>query len=586
MNVVVQEYGSYNEYLNSMSKPGTWGDELTLAGAAAVYKRPINVVFETGSTFTIDSPNASPEATPLKLGYIGARDSLMRLHYVSLKPNTHPSTSVDNESTEAEVSDAVTVRDQKNASESCESSMVSGNKSNGTQEKSTCYNEKMKSKRVIDFPWLLSTDGGALCSICAEYYSSHELPSDHCGTFVHKPFNDWRKSTGSTAKNNKLLKHENSDIHKLATTVKVAKGTMTKLSRSVYSMIHAQTDEERKTNLNRLADFFDAAYFLFRNEIPHTTNYRPLLELVSRLDGSNQMANFMASSPLNATYSSHFTVREVLESVSEWVTSGLIQRVMSSPAIAVMADESTDLRTRNELSICLRFLENGQAVEAFMSLQQLQSTMAVDVKESLKNFLIMNKIPLEKVVWLAFDGAANMSGKKKGVQALLREDCVPNAKYIHCRSHLLHLAAANVADKFKPLKALFSAFNSVWRFFKQSPKRHNCLLEMKKILNDPELELVQAGDTRWTSNYRAVKAVKSNLQPLVLTLQNIHSESGDLSSEAGGLLLTFQNTTSILLIYALAEILLPLYTLTLALSLSSLPEKVNILCYCVTCVII
>ena len=113
---------------------------------------------------------------------------------------------------------------------------------------------------------------------------------------------------------------------------------------------------------------------------------------------------------------------------------------------------------------------------------------------------------------------------------------------------------------------------------------------MKKILNDPELELVQAGDTRWTSNYRAVKAVKSNLQPLVLTLQNIHSESGDLSSEAGGLLLTFQNTTSILLIYALAEILLPLYTLTLALqskrlSLSSLPEKVNILCYCVTCVI-
>jgi len=53
MNVVVQEYGSYNEYLNSMSKPGTWGDELTLAGAAAVYKRPINVVFETGSTFTI-----------------------------------------------------------------------------------------------------------------------------------------------------------------------------------------------------------------------------------------------------------------------------------------------------------------------------------------------------------------------------------------------------------------------------------------------------------------------------------------------------------------------------------------------------
>jgi len=61
---------------------------------------------------------------------------------------------------------------------------------------------------------------------------------------------------------------------------------MSKLTRTVYSVINVQSEAERKTNLNRLADFTDAAYFLFRNEIPHTTNYRPLLELVSRLDGS------------------------------------------------------------------------------------------------------------------------------------------------------------------------------------------------------------------------------------------------------------------------------------------------------------
>ena len=88
---------------------------------------------------------------------------------------------------------------------------------------------------------------------------------------------------------------------------------------------------------------------------------------------------------------------------------------------------------------------------------------------------------------------------------------------------------------------------------------------MRKILDDPELELVRSGDTRWTSNYRAVTAIRVNLQSLVLILQNIHSEFGDLSSEAGGLLLTFQNKTSIMLIFALEEILLPLYTLTLAL---------------------
>jgi len=60
----------------------------------------------------------------------------------------------------------------------------------------------------------------------------------------------------------------------------------------------------------------------------------------------------------------------------------------SSLAIAVMIDESTGIRTHNELSICLRFLENREAVEALMSLQQLKSTMAADFKEAIKSFLV------------------------------------------------------------------------------------------------------------------------------------------------------------------------------------------------------
>ena len=72
---------------------------------------------------------------------------------------------------------------------------------------------------------------------------------------------------------------------------------MAKLSRTVYTMINVQSEEEKKKNINRLADFINAAYFLFKNEIPHTTNYRPLLELISWLDGSNQIADFMTSSP-------------------------------------------------------------------------------------------------------------------------------------------------------------------------------------------------------------------------------------------------------------------------------------------------
>lgn len=51
--------------------------------------------------------------------------------------------------------------------------------------------------------------------------------------------------------------------------------------------------------------------------------------------------------------------------------------------------------------------------------------------------------------------------------------------------------------------------------------------QMQDILNDPVLELVRAGDTRWTSNYRAVKAIRTNLTAIVFTLQEIHGDAGD-----------------------------------------------------------
>ena len=79
------------------------------------------------------------------------------------------------------------------------------------------------------------------------------------------------------------------------------------------------------------------------------------------------------------------------------------------------------------------------------------------------------------------------------------------------------------------------------------------------------MSLVQPGDTRWTSHYRAVRAVVKCLQSIIATLQHIHQDSGDLSSEAGGLLLTFQDRKSIVLLFAVKDILNPVCKLALKL---------------------
>lgn len=435
-------------------------------------------------------------------------------------------------------------------------------------------------KRKSVYPWLTAVKGGALCAVCSEFYATRPLPTNHTGTFVTKPFNNWKRSTGSEPKDNKLLKHHKSGSHLTACAFESDSDKMSAKQRTVYSMIHKQSLEQQQKQLERLADFADVAYYLFKQEIAHTTHYESLMNLVGRLDRSNEIKQFMDSSPDNATYTSTTTVTELLKAVSDWLTSSILDELRLSQYIAVLADESTDLRTRNELSICFRYVINGESVERYLHLQQLQSTDAETVKDAIRDLIVTNGIPVDRIYWMAFDGAANMAGKTNGVQAKLKRELLPNANYVHCRSHLLNLAAANVARDMKPLRALFSSFNSLWTFFHNSPKRHNVLVQVQQILKDPALELVRAGDTRWTSNYRAVHTVKLCLRSIVAALQEVHCSSGDLSSEAGGLLLTFQDPTSVLLIHALDEILLPLHILTLQLqsskmSLADLPEKVT-----------
>jgi len=438
---------------------------------------------------------------------------------------------------------------------------------------------KFVAKRKVDFPWLVAVEDGAFCSYCSKFYCGRPLHSNHSEVFVTKPFNNWNKSTGANIKNNKLLKHHQSAQHLAASAFFKDGQQMSVRQRTVYSLVKKQSHEEQVFQLERLTDFADTAFYLFKNEIAHTTHFDSLLTLIARLDGSNQISNFMNASLANATYDSKATSTELLTAVSQWLTSNILDRVRSSQFIAILADESTDIRTRNELSLCFRFVENGVAIETFTRLEQLQSTDAASIKDVIKTILLNAKIPLERVYWMAFDGGANMSGRHNGVQAKMKSELLPNAHYIHCRSHLLNLALANVARNIKPLHSIFSSFNSLWTFFHNSPLRHNKLVEVRKVLDDPVLELVRAGDTRWTSNYRAVRAVRASLESIVITLQDVHAAAGDLSSEAGGLLLTFQDQTCILLIYATEQILQPIYILTLALqspklSLADLPEKV------------
>ena len=121
-----------------------------------------------------------------------------------------------------------------------------------------------KSKTPIDFktkhPWLSfdsQKKGAYYCKFCQKFYSGERgLPKGSDGVFITKPFTKWFKATGSTKKNNRLLKHQESQAHKLAISQAELCENMTRRG-SVYTQLYScgASDSDRCLNLMMLCKY-------------------------------------------------------------------------------------------------------------------------------------------------------------------------------------------------------------------------------------------------------------------------------------------------------------------------------------------
>ena len=87
-------------------------------------------------------------------------------------------------------------------------------------------------------------------------------------------------------------------------------------------------------------------YFLAKEEIPHITKYKPLLELPSHL-GLPFLETLYKGN--NATSTSHHIIEEFLSILADSVKSDLIAKLQKSPCYGIICDETTDLSTTKQL---------------------------------------------------------------------------------------------------------------------------------------------------------------------------------------------------------------------------------------------
>ena len=276
------------------------------------------------------------------------------------------------------------------------------------------------------------------------------------------PVNDW-KNLSTIVK-----RHQVGDLHKTCTVqaehfVDIRSGK----SQSIVRQVSAMSKQIVERNRHVLTQIIDVLILLGRQNIAirgHTedkSNFNAILQskndpiVTDHLRNSPEIQN------------------EILSLCSDEIINKIVSDCKKAGVFSVMADECSDCSTREQLSVCVRFVENIARKhcvrEEFLGFVTCPSIKGAAIAESI--LLKLKECGLEEncIRGQCYDGASYMTGQFNGARALIRQR-VPSAVYVHCRSHCLNLALVH-SSKIQCVRTMMKTVQDVHlhsRYYKPS----------------------------------------------------------------------------------------------------------------------
>lgn len=144
----------------------------------------------------------------------------------------------------------------------------------------------------------------------------------------------------------------------------------------------------------------------------------------------------------NATYLSPDIQNELIHLAGLEVREAILDSAKSAQWFSILADECTDVATHEQMSMCIRFVdeESSQPIvrEEFLGFVQMDKTDAASITEAIVEFLKDCNLDMSNLRGQGYDGASVMAGQVSGVSTRIHQ-LQPKALYQHCRAHNLDL---------------------------------------------------------------------------------------------------------------------------------------------------
>ena len=228
-------------------------------------------------------------------------------------------------------------------------------------------------------------------------------------------------------------------------------------------------------------------------------------------------------------YMSHDPVNEQIKIMSLSILRTLLEKIKAcSPTwYAIIGDEATDAANREQLNLSLWWVnDNYEVSEDAVGLFSLPNTTADTIFTVIEDILSLCSLPLSLCRGHAFDGAANMQGKRKGVSTRIWKEN-PAAIVVHCYAQCLNLYLHDAGRKLDFLHDALDIVKEVAKLIKFSPKRFHLFLEKLEQPDCTGVAVKALCTTRWTARTEAIAAVLKDYLTLLELMEEIYCTTHD-----------------------------------------------------------
>ncbi len=411
------------------------------------------------------------------------------------------------------------------------------------------------SAKYYMFDWLEYSviEDKVFCFVCRQFLT--EVTRDQNEKFVTTGFSKWKKL-------NEVLKKHNDSLLHIQCTEKYISYKHSMEAGNVLEKIIIQHEEEVIRNRDYLVKLIDIMLCLVRQGLPlrghrenslskNRGNFLEISEVFAKYD-----TNFLRHLEQHLSYCSPKVQNEIIDIISKLTLNQIVNEVRKCGFFSLMVDEARCYK-EEQLSVTIRYVKNLEVEERFLGFLDCSASRDSEgLSKLILEFLDKCELSNMPIIAQSYDGASVMSGKNRGVQAIIRETH-PHAVYIHCLAHRVNLVVVDSCAAVSAATAFFNTLQALYVHFCQ-PGNHASLIRVRDTLGIKNFqEMSSLSTTRWSCRYENCKAVLTNYELIKQVLEEEVNQAQDKNCvEAIGLLSCIQKPEFVVSLYIFHSVLL------------------------------